>query len=171
MIGSLSTKNEAVTLRALSLEDAGAYYRSVSENRDHLRKYSKGVIERYHSIDAVIEAIVEPNVEGQQQLGIWDQERLVGSVGITPHKSHLGKIAEIGYWVDSGHLRQGFATLATQALAEYAQTKHQAVIAYVAEDNLCSRAVLQKSGFVFRDHVSAKEGAFDLFRYTGDPSE
>lgn len=73
------------------------------------------------------------------------------------------KYAEIGYSLSQAHQNQGIGTKAVAALVEkvFAETDLRRLTAYIAEDNIASRRVVEKVGFklegLFREHFLINE--------------
>lgn len=77
-----------------------------------------------------------------------DDERLMGQIGA--HGSADGSEIEIGYWLGVEFWGRGAATMAACALASALQRLNGAktIFAECAPENLASRRVLEKAGFV-----------------------
>ncbi|MEO0473411.1 MAG: GNAT family N-acetyltransferase, partial [Bacteroidota bacterium] len=72
----------------------------------------------------------------------------MGGIGLSGLPDHLGH-TQVGYFVDAHQRRGGVATLALQALMEWAFLEPGliAVVAYTPVDNLPSQRVLEHNGF------------------------
>lgn len=148
----LPTEQEPVELRRLTFDDAPYYFGAVDANREHLSQFGDETASKYPDLNAVEESIKNPDNPNKLRYGIWDGEQFVGSINLTPDEDH--EDAEIGYWIDSRYTGHGYATLATRALAKYAQTRFDRVTADVHADNMASRRVLEKAGFWSIDKAS-----------------
>jgi ribosomal-protein-alanine N-acetyltransferase len=82
-------------------------------------------------------------------LGIWDHHDIVGEIDVLPASSD-GRAVEIGYHVLEAYRRQGYATLAARAAAQYAIAELAAedVFARTLLSNHASQVVLKLAGFV-----------------------
>ena len=76
---------------------------------------------------------------------IHGSRELIGHVGLSP----LDGQVEIGYAIEEGRQRKGFASEAVRAMAEWALPRFSLprIIAIVAADNAASCKVLQNAGF------------------------
>ncbi len=76
------------------------------------------------------------------------QNQLVGTIGIK-NINRVMMYCEIGYVVGEAFQGKGFASSGLKLFIEkiFRETLLRKIIAYVAEDNLASRRILQKSGF------------------------
>lgn len=89
--------------------------------------------------------------EGRRGWGIWllalrDERCLVGSIGFKgrPDRS---RCVEVGYGIEPGFRRRGFATEALACLVEWAWTQGVArIVAECHEDNRASAGVLERTG-------------------------
>ena len=77
-------------------------------------------------------------------MGIWNSEAFVGFMKATPHDDDE---AEIGYWVDGRYVGNGFATVATRALASHLSPDYERIYAEVVIGNEASAHVLTSAGF------------------------
>jgi len=141
----LATEKKGVVLRQLASEsDDLAYFNAVESNRDHLSQFGDETAIKYPDIDSVREARINPSAPDKLRLGIWNEGTFIGSINLTPDKHGA---AEIGYWLDDRYSGQGYATIATKALARYSSKKYTVVYAKVSDENSASRAVLERAGF------------------------
>jgi ribosomal-protein-alanine N-acetyltransferase len=77
------------------------------------------------------------------------REPMVGRIALTSVTRGPFQSAQLGYWMDSGHVRRGLMTEAVDATLAFAFEKlglHR-LQAAVMPTNLASRAILQKRGF------------------------
>ncbi len=77
------------------------------------------------------------------------QNQLVGTIAIK-NINHIMGHCEIGYTVGEVFQGRGFGSKALKLLLKkiFQETSLRKIIAYVAADNLASRRIMQKSGFV-----------------------
>jgi RimJ/RimL family protein N-acetyltransferase len=141
----ITTNRENLVLRELATEaDDLAYFAAIDSNRDHLSQFGDETANNYPNLEAVEEARLHPSNPDKLRLGIWDADTFVGSINLTPDDN--GE-AEIGYWLDGRYTGKGYATLATQALAQYGIGKFERIYANVVEGNEASAGVLERAGF------------------------
>lgn len=150
----LSTEQETITLRQLAPEDAAAYFDAVDANRDHLSQFGDETADKYPTLASVEDSIANPNNPDKLRMGIWEGGTFVGSINLTP--SDDGSDAEVGYWLDKRYTGNGYATVATKALAGYAKNKFRRVHAEVVEGNEASIGVLERAGFHETARITGK---------------
>ena len=75
----------------------------------------------------------------------------IGSIGMELHDDVYRRSAEVGYWLGEPFWGRGIATLALQAITDYAFDRLDMVrvYAHVYETNPASARVLEKAGFQF----------------------
>lgn len=90
--------------------------------------------------------------EGQNQItrAVVVDGKAVGSVGIFVKDDVFEKTAELGYWLSEKYWRRGITTRAVKLICKEAFAKFDIVRIYAEpfENNIGSRAVLEKSGFL-----------------------
>lgn len=76
------------------------------------------------------------------------QNQLVGTIGIK-NINRVMMYCEIGYVVGEAFQGKGFGSSGLKLLVEkiFKETHLRKILAYVAEDNLASRRIMQKAGF------------------------
>ena len=111
-----------------------------------------------------VRAFLAEPAEGRVRLVIADPDtdELLGSVGIVAIDEAQGW-GEIGYWVAAEHRRRGLATRAVRLLAAWALEERglRRVVLHIDPDNINSRRVAEKAGFVFEgiiDGATVREG-------------
>lgn len=163
----LGTAREGLFLRELATEaDDLAYFGAIEASREHLSQFGDETATKYPGLTAVTDARINPSNPNKLRFGIWREDTLVGSINLTPDDNNT---AEIGYWLDARHTGNGYATLATKALAQYARPRYSKVYANVIEGNEASVHVLERAGF----KQTAKETGRLVFELSGiaKPSE
>lgn len=91
---------------------------------------------------------------------IAEGEGFVGTCGLHDIDRSTGSI-ELGYWIGREYWGRGYASAAVREAIRIALTElgFTEVVAHALEDNLASRRVLEKAGFVFQGlgrHTVAK---------------
>lgn len=83
---------------------------------------------------------------------VFDREagRLVGGIGLTQVRRGVAQTGTLGYWVGAPYERRGFTTEAVRLVVNFAfrQLQLHRVEAACLPENLPSRRVLEKAGFV-----------------------
>ncbi len=104
------------------------------------------------------------------------REHLVGGCGLN-HLNPLDKIANLGYWVRSGHTGKGYATAATKLLAGFAfdQLDVKRIEIVAALDNVPSQRVAERAGAkregVLRNRLFLHDQSHDAIMYSLVPEE
>lgn len=105
-----------------------------------------------HALGALRHLIEKCHDPGNPSLGpyvlgvcVHGSRELIGHVGLSP----LGDRVEIGYAIEEGRQRQGFASEAVRAMAEWALPRFSLprIIGIAAADNAASCKVLENAGF------------------------
>lgn len=142
-----------LVLRCYELTDAQAMYEAIEESRDHLAPWLPWVkdfktLEDGHA--AVRRFRGEYDLLVDLKLGVFRQAdgRYLGGTGLHRYNWELRRF-EIGYWLRTSALRQGYATELTAALTRFCfeQLDARRVEIFVARQNLASRAIPERLGF------------------------
>jgi RimJ/RimL family protein N-acetyltransferase len=113
-------ETERLVIRCYAPEDAPLLHEAITRSLDHLRPWLPWVQQEPKELRSRIGLI--RMFRGQFDLGmdyafgIFDraEKELIGSTGL---HTRIGKNdREIGYWIDIGHINQGYATEAVSAL-------------------------------------------------------
>ena len=159
IIDDLALNNGLVLrLRILDVTDAEAYYRAVVNSKAHLATYNQATLDAYPDEESVKESIDDPNNRFRWRFGIWvcgfaNNEEFAGSINAS--FNIVGNEAEIGYWLDKDHLKNGYARMAVSALVNYISKNypHVRIFAKVVSGNTASENVLVSSGFVAKEYL------------------
>lgn len=137
---------DGLKLRQLIWADARDYFELIDYDRAHLSQYGDDTAKKYDTYGKVLDSIVNPKNPSKLRFGIWQDETMVGSIGLTPEAE---RNAEIGYWIGKEHIGHGHATEAVKTLTQFAfdQLGLELLYAKVAADNKPSDRVLKKSGY------------------------
>ena len=114
---NIEIPGEKTVLRPLTIEDAEEYYSLIAFDPEHLSQFGDRTAEKYQSPIDVEKSITNPEIPNKLRFGIWDKDKMVGSINLSPTKP---EIAEIGYWIGKEHVGQGFASDALQTLTDFA---------------------------------------------------
>jgi RimJ/RimL family protein N-acetyltransferase len=153
----IPTEQDEVVLRQLTLKDASIYAETVVANRDYLSQFGDVTGAKYPDLKSVEDSITNPDNPDKLRFGIWDGDEFVGSINLTPQ----GDGSELGYWLDSRRTGNGYATVATRALAGFAVENYENVHADVQYGNEASARVLRRVGFVL-DHWNDGKMVYEL---------
>jgi RimJ/RimL family protein N-acetyltransferase len=102
----------------------------------------------------------QPYVLGIEQSATGD---LIGHIGLSPARGTV----EIGYAVEQRLQGQGLATEAVTAMARWASAELSLpeILGIVAADNVQSRRVLEKAGFVWHRDEVGRAATLVIYRY------
>ncbi|WP_371495910.1 GNAT family N-acetyltransferase [Kitasatospora sp. NBC_00374] len=151
------TRSVAVTsdvlLRPVAEDDAAALLRAYLRNREHLRRWDPRRDEDFFT-PAGQEARLREQVE-QREAGrtapfvLAHGDEIVGAVTLSNVVRGPLQSANLGYWIDLGHVGRGLASAAVTLVCRAAdqQLGLHRLEAGAATDNPGSQRVLAKSGF------------------------
>ncbi len=96
--------------------------------------------------------------------GIWYRNRIIGVIGFNSI-DWQNRIAQIGYWLDTGQRGNGFVTRACSALIDYAfdELELNRIEIHCAVGNTKSRAIPERLGFSQEGLVRQAEWLYDHF--------
>jgi len=145
--------SDNLELRLRQSSDAEAVFQLIIKNKDEFRKWLpwvdgvKDVKDTKEYIESNVGAF---NNKTGVDLGIWYEEKWIGSVGTNKIDAY-NKKAEIGYWLDEEYNNKGIMTQSVKALVEYLFKEldiHRIQIS-VDPENVKSWAIPEKLGFTF----------------------
>jgi ribosomal-protein-serine acetyltransferase len=147
-----------VTLRRWRPDDADELYRAVRGSMEHLAPWMPWAAQGYSIADA------HTYVAGTAERWGTDYDYAIVAPGdaIVGSCSIMGRIGpggfEIGYWVDPGHTRRGYATAAAAALAAEAFRIGADRVEIVHDvGNAASGAIPRRLGFTEVDRRAPQE--------------
>ncbi len=165
--------SESISIRPMKVEDAEEVYNTIVKNREHLLKWFEWP-DIYKSVDdakAFLENFSYENPYEHYGLGIWENERYIGSVALL-RGSEQNKHSEVGYWLAESHMGRGIMTRAVLALLKVVFNDfgmHKVNIKCVVY-NLKSIAVPERLNFEFegieRDAVLVRGKYYDVRSYS-----
>ncbi len=115
------TVNENILLRTYLEDDAAEHFHVVSSNRKHLRAFLRWVdthTKEAHSLDYIRYTHVQQDSQQALMLGIFEDEKLIGEVGMHLWEHELKK-AQIGYWIAASHEGKGIVVKSLQRFFKY----------------------------------------------------
>jgi ribosomal-protein-alanine N-acetyltransferase len=143
---------EGYAVRPLVLDDAGPLAAAHVRNREHLRPWEPTRPAEFFTEDgqrAVVGERVALVDRGLYDCWVlWNGRDLVGTATLQNIVRGAMQGADVGYWVDAGHLRRGLATAAVRFLVGRGRDLglHR-IGAATMVDNAGSQAVLRRCGF------------------------
>lgn len=159
--------DDDLVLRPFEPRDAAVLFALSDRNRDHLRPWLPW-IEKTLSVNDTQQFIAAMRAgygKGTDvAIGIWHQGALAGSIGL--HQiDQENKSAEIGYWLSADAQGHGLITRSCRAVIGYAfrDLNLNRIVIKVAPDNLASRAVPERLGFVREGTLRQVAAHYDTF--------
>ena len=144
-------------LRQWRVADAAELGRAIGRNLEHLRPWMPWIADEPMSDRARRELITRWEESwragGDTVLGVLLGGVIVGGCGLHRRRGPHG--LEIGYWIDAGHTRRGFATEVAAALTAAAFDVPQCRFAEIHHDrrNVASAGVPRRLGYRFVGEV------------------
>ncbi|WP_343250773.1 GNAT family N-acetyltransferase [Diplocloster hominis] len=142
-------------IREITLDDVDALYRIYSDER--VTRYIPGLQKDPQEERRMTKAYIE-SAYAFYGFGLWavferSTGRLIGRVGLTPRQMEDCCVLELGYVIDAGHWRQGYAAEACEAAIRYAQEELdcEELSAFIRVENTASIALAEKLGFHYFD--------------------
>lgn len=134
-----------LSLRALTVEDADAYYALLDRNRDHLSQLG-GYEQEKSATPEWVHDHLATDPAGSLRYGIFLNDELIGRVDLIAVDPPRYRTS---YWLDKDHLGAGHASAAAAALFDYAAKELGAtdVYARVTHGNDKALAVLRRLDF------------------------
>ena len=173
-------QDELVILKRCVCEDADEFFEAARESVEEVYPWLAWCHPDY--------AMSECRQWLSQQVERWDEgkeysftirnrrEHLVGGCGLN-HLKPWDRIANLGYWVRSGHTGKGYATAATELLARFAfdQLDVRRVEIVAAVENVPSQRVAERAGAkregVLRNRLSLQDESHDAIMYSLVPED
>lgn len=145
--------NATITLIESNPTHAEQLLATVNANRDHLATFLPWVPYMLTSDDFTLYL---KNCQSYNQQGleysynIFENDDIVGRIGLSPINK-ANKIANIGYWLAAGATSKGIITNAVKKMLHIGFTELQLnrLEIKAAVENYKSRAIAEKSGFIF----------------------
>ncbi|MEU9133659.1 GNAT family N-acetyltransferase [Kitasatospora sp. NPDC048540] len=142
-----------VQLRPVAEDDSAALLRAFLRNREHLRRWDPRRDEEFFTPAgqaARLRDQLEQRETGRQYPYVLTHaEEIIGAVTLSNVVRGPLHSANLGYWIDAGHVGRGLAGAAVTLVARAADQQHglHRLEAGAATDNPGSQRVLVKSGF------------------------
>ncbi len=159
--------DEDLSLKLIDLRDADSVFELTENSRDYLREWLPWVDStvKVEDTKAFIQSCVKGFADNKSLTTvILYQAEIVGVAGFNSI-DWSNKIASIGYWLGDKYQGNGIMTRVAKALTDYAFTelKLNKVEIRAAVDNLKSRNVPERLGFVEEGTIRSGEWIYDHF--------
>lgn len=162
-------QDETIKLQTIALSDVKALYKMRSD-ANLSRKAGLAVDTHISQTYTFILNIQKKVKQGQLfYWGIYLEKELIGVISLWG-LDFIEKVAELGYFISSDHLRKGYMRRALKLVVNYAldNTQVKKICAYVEVDNKASEMLVKNLGFI-KVSESIEEDLSDnfvkMFRY------
>ena len=156
-------KGERLTLRALTLRDAGGL-RELTGNDEVYRYLPTFLFEKkYDDAEYVIDHLYDECLKESLILGIFLEDSFCGLAEIYGYRAPFLK-ASVGYRLLQKYWGQGIATEALGLLVDYVlnETDVEILTASTMHENKASAGVLKKNGFRHVSHIALENWGHPL---------
>ncbi len=159
--------NEDAELRLLQLQHAANLFALTDSNRARLREWLPWVDSTKTLADTqtfIQETLNRLAKQSGLDLGVWYKGQLAGTVGLFDLNLAV-RSAEIGYWLGAEFEGMGLMTNSVKALLRYAfeELELNRIQIRVATENLKSRAIPQRLGFVLEGVLRQQGRLYDRY--------
>lgn len=149
----LHLESERLILRTPRVQDAVAYNRLTCDSIELLKPWMPWAQDAptLDYIEGVIQKAIENTAADSDYhllMFLKETQELIGSCGLHRFDLSVPRF-EIGYWVGSAFLRQGYASEAVRCLESYcfADRSAKRVELHILSNNLASQAVAARCGY------------------------
>ncbi|NBJ91872.1 GNAT family N-acetyltransferase [Parablautia muri] len=158
-------ETERLRVRESTVEDVEAFYRIYSE--PSVTFYMEDLYEDKELEQDYMKAYID-QIYGFYGYGLWsvllkETGRVIGRAGLSVRKGY--ELPELGFVIDVTHQHKGYGFEVCTAILAYAKKElaFGQVQALVDKDNLVSKKLLDKLGFIFDSRVSVECHNYELF--------
>jgi ribosomal-protein-serine acetyltransferase len=134
-----------------SVSMAKIMFKTIDENRDHLRpwfSWEKPTTKFEDSLKYLTEKEEKTKAGQRVEYGIYLNKEYMGNIGIF-NIDENNKSAEIGYWLSSKFIRNGYTTEAVKIIDQEFFTNFNRIQIKCDEQNKASSGVAKKCGYKF----------------------
>lgn len=145
--------SDSVTLRPLTVADAGAVAEAYVRNRDHLAPWEPIRPEEYYGeawqATDLARRVAEADAGLGVSFGMFDGDAVIGRFNVAGVSRGPFQSAGLGYWMDKDYAGRGLASAAVQAIvgAARGELRLHRLEASTLLHNIGSQRVLEKAGF------------------------
>lgn len=159
----LETKR--LKVRESTLEDVEEFYRIYRE--PSITRYMEDLFPQKEAEQAYMKAYID-QIYGFYGYGLWslvlkENGRVIGRAGLSVREGY--EAPELGFVIETAYQRQGYGFEVCAAILKYAREElfFEKVQALVKAENLVSKGLLFRLGFVFERKVIEKNEAYELY--------
>jgi ribosomal-protein-serine acetyltransferase len=159
--------DQDLSLKLAEQKDAERVFEITDNSKEYLREflpwldYNKTVEDTKNFINGTLKSYAENKA---MTTFILYRGEIVGTAGYNT-LDWTNKVAYIGYWLDKDYQGRGIMTRVAGALTDYAinELKMNRVDIRAAEQNLKSRAIPERLGFVCEGRIRQAEWLYDHY--------
>jgi ribosomal-protein-serine acetyltransferase len=146
---------ENFTIRSISIEDAQNYFQFVNSNKERIEKYFSNVVTANNDIASTMSFITERLAlfEKAELLSfiVYDNltKQIIGSIFVKNFDRNVQK-CELSFFIDQNYEGKGITTKAIALMTNHCflHLGINKVFLRIADDNISSKRVAEKNGFV-----------------------
>ncbi len=158
----LETKR--LKVRESTLSDVEDFYRIYTE--PSITRYMEDLFPQKEAELAYMKAYID-QIYGFYGYGLWtvvlkENGRVIGRAGLSVREGY--ELPELGFVIEAAYQRQGYGLEVCGAILKYAGEElfFEKVQALVKEENLVSKSLLARLGFIFEKRVLEKGEEYEL---------
>lgn len=146
-------KSIRLELNEPSFERAQLIFSIIQRNVEHVGPWFEWVEKTNRVEDTYNHLLKSFESKNKKEYGILVASTYVGSISV--HKLNDSfTYGELGYWIDVAHAKQGYTSLAVQALTEYLLSIGlKRIVIKCAPHNIASASVAKKCGFQYEGEL------------------
>lgn len=158
-------ESKRLKVRESTVEDVEAFYRIYSEPSVTL--YMEDLYEDKELEQDYMKAYID-QIYGFYGYGLWsvilkETGQVIGRAGLSVRRGY--DLPELGFVIDVAHQHRGYGFEVCRAILDYAKGEldFEQVQALVDKDNLVSKKLLNKLGFILDSNVCVEHHDYELF--------
>lgn len=150
-----------LNLRLLLYNEVDMFFKSLEKNREYIQKFMPRINENKSVEDTkiVVGTFIKQLLDNNGfRLGIFLNEEFIGIIGLK-YIDWINKKTEVMYWVDKDYSGSGIATKCLKKILDisFNYYKLNKVILIASENNISSKIVAKKCGFILEGTLRSDE--------------
>lgn len=158
-------ETERLWVRESTLSDVEDFYRIYQE--PSITRYMENLFPEKEAEQAYMKAYID-QIYGFYGYGLWsvvlkESGQVIGRAGLSVREGY--DVPELGFVIEAGQQGKGLASEVCTAILRYARQElaFDRVQALVREENLISKRLLARLGFLYEKKVQEKDGEYGLY--------
>lgn len=158
-------ETERLWVRESTLSDVEDFYRIYQE--PSITRYMENLFPEKEAEQAYMKAYID-QIYGFYGYGLWsvvlkESGQVIGRAGLSVREGY--DVPELGFVIEAGQQGKGLASEVCTAILRYARQElaFDRVQALVREENLISKHLLARLGFLYEKKVQEKDGEYGLY--------